>query len=264
MGRGAAETWRPYSLLATDYSRMEALGTLVRRVDEDRWLATRFAPADARAKLIALYAAYYEIAHTTEAVREAALGDIRLEWWRAGVAEIAEGKTPRAPALAELKESGVPLGVLPQIIATRARDLDPEPFETWVELDAYIDGTAGALIRGAIESCGSSVDEATRDFAQSGARAWGYAGLLRAAPHWQARGRSVIPREGSLDEMKLRAWTAYHAARGVSRSVPANAFAAIGYVAFTPLYLKAMRRARDVSLFARHTALIFASATGRV
>lgn len=242
---------------------MEALDTLVRRVDEDRWLATRFAPADVRAKLIALYAAYYEIAHTTEAVREAALGDIRLEWWRAGVEEIADGKTPRAhPALAALKESGVPLGALPQIIATRARDLDPEPYATWDELDAYIDGTAGALMRGAIEACGAGAEVATRGFEQNGARAWGYAGLLRAAPYWQARGRSVIPREGSLEQMKQRALAAYGAARANSRNVPANAFAAIGYLAFTPLYLKAMTRERDVSLFARHITLIIASATG--
>ncbi len=241
------------------------MDTLVRRVDEDRWLATRFAPADVRAKLIALYAAYYEIANTTEVVREAALGDIRLEWWRAGVEGIANGEPPRThPALAALKDSGAPLGALPQIIAARARDLDPEPFATWAELESYVDGTAGALMCGAIEACGAGAEDATRDFVQNGARAWGYAGLLRAAPHWQVRGRSVIPREGSSDEMKQRALAAYGAAREASRNVPAQAFAAIGYVAFVQLYLKAMARARDVSLFARHTTLILASARGRV
>ena len=102
---------------------MEALDALVRRVDEDRWLATRFASADAREKLIALYAVYYEIAHSTEAVREATLGDIRLEWWRAGVEEIAEGKPPRAPALGALRESGAPLGVCVNCAAPIAHDL---------------------------------------------------------------------------------------------------------------------------------------------
>lgn len=241
------------------------MDTLVRRVDEDRWLATRFAPADVRTKLIALYAAYYEIAHTTEVVREAALGDIRLEWWRAGVEEIANGEPPRAhPVLGALKDSGAPLDVLPEIIATRARDLDAAPFATWAALDAYVDGTAGALMRGAVEACAPGIGDEVQTFIQSGARAWGYAGLLRSAPHWQARGRSVVPREGSLDEMKQRALAAYGAAREASRGVPASAFAAIGYVAFTQLYLEAMARERDVSLFARHTTLILASARGRV
>ncbi|UPT61342.1 MAG: squalene/phytoene synthase family protein [Hyphomonadaceae bacterium JAD_PAG50586_4] len=241
------------------------MDALVRRVDEDRWLATRFAPAEVRAKLIALYAAYYEIAHTTEAVREAALGDIRLEWWRRGVEEIAEGKPPRAhPVLAALKETGVSLDVLPQIIATRARDLDAAPFATWAALDAYLDGTAGALMRGAIEVCAPGAVEAAQAFVQSGARAWGYTGLLRAAPYWQARGRSVVPRDASIEEMKQRALAAYGASREASRGVPASPFAAIGYVAFVPRYLKALARERDVSLFTRHGALVVASATGRI
>lgn len=245
---------------------MEDLDALVRRVDGDRWLASRFASAYARPKLIALYAAYYEVAHTTESVREPALGDIRLEWWRAGVEEIAAGKPPRAhPALTALKDSAAPLGPVKEIISTRARDLDMTPFATWDELETYIDGTAGALMRGAIEACIPDVTDATRAFARHAALAWGYAGLLRAAPHWQARGRSVIPNEGSLDEMKRRAGVAYREARKDSRAVPADAFAAIGYVAFVPHYLKAMSQARqEVSLFARHVALILAAATGRI
>jgi phytoene synthase len=246
-------------------NRVETLDALVRRVDEDRWLASQFAPADARAKLIALYAAYYEIARTTQAVREAALGDIRLEWWRAGVEEIADGKPARAhPVLNALNDSGAPLGVLPEIIATRARDLDAAPFATWAQLDAYVDATAGALMRGATQACASGVGDEVQTFIQSGARAWGYAGLLRAAPHWQARGRSVVPRDGSIEEMKQRAWAMYGAAHEASRGVPAAAFAAIGYVAFVPRYLKALARGRDVSLFRRHVALVVASATGRV
>ncbi|MBC8107455.1 MAG: squalene/phytoene synthase family protein, partial [Anaerolineae bacterium] len=63
------------------------LGTLVRRVDEDRWLASRFAPAPVRERLIALYAVNYEIARLSETVREAPLGDIRLEWWRSALSE---------------------------------------------------------------------------------------------------------------------------------------------------------------------------------
>lgn len=263
MDRGAAETWRPYSLLATRYSRMEDLDALVRRVDEDRWLASRFAPPEARAKLIALYAAYYEIAHSVEVVREPALGDMRLEWWRAGVEELGEGKPARAPALEALKASGAPLSLLPAMIATRARDLDAAPFATWAELNAYVEGTAGALMRGAIAACAPGVN--AERFVGRGAIAWGYTGLLRAAEHWRARARSVVPSEGSAEEMRALAREAYDAARAASHDVPAQAFAAIGYVAFVPGYLNALARGRsETPLFARHWRLVVASATGRI
>ena len=71
---------------------------LVRRTDEDRWLASRFAPADVRADLIALYALNYEVARTVEVVSQPTLGDIRLAWWREAIAEIYE--RPSTPARA--------------------------------------------------------------------------------------------------------------------------------------------------------------------
>jgi 15-cis-phytoene synthase len=73
---------------------MNDLDRLVRRVDEDRWLALRFAPEEVRARLIALYAVNYEIARTAEIVSEPALGDIRLEWWRSALEQMAEGSAP--------------------------------------------------------------------------------------------------------------------------------------------------------------------------
>ena len=78
----------------------ESLDTLVRRVDEDRWLASRFAPAGVRSRLTALYALNYEISRTAETVTQPALGDIRLAWWREAVEEIYAGRAVRAhPAL---------------------------------------------------------------------------------------------------------------------------------------------------------------------
>ena len=60
----------------------------VRRVDEDRWLASRFAPAHVRARLIAIYALNAEIAKTADVVTQAPIGDIRLAWWRDAIAEV--------------------------------------------------------------------------------------------------------------------------------------------------------------------------------
>ena len=67
----------------------------VRRVDEDRWISSRFAAAPERRALIALYALAYELVRVREAVSEETLGLIRFEWWREAIAEIEAGKAPR-------------------------------------------------------------------------------------------------------------------------------------------------------------------------
>jgi hypothetical protein len=74
----------------------ETLDDLVRRVDPDRWLASRFiADTKARADVIALYAFNYELARVAGGVSNALMGEIRLTWWREAMEEIAAGKTPR-------------------------------------------------------------------------------------------------------------------------------------------------------------------------
>ena len=55
---------------------------LVRAGDKDRYLASLFAPDELRPYLLALYAFNIEIARVRETVSEAALGEIRLQWWR--------------------------------------------------------------------------------------------------------------------------------------------------------------------------------------
>ena len=55
---------------------------LVRKVDEERWLSSRYARADKRDVLMALYAFNYELARIRVQVNEAGLAAIRFQWWR--------------------------------------------------------------------------------------------------------------------------------------------------------------------------------------
>src|SRR6185503_19927567 len=121
-----------------------ALDAEVRRVDVDRWLASRFAPADARARLVAIYALNHETARTANVVTQAQIGDIRLQWWREALAEVFEGKPVRAhPALAAIAQAHgqtpLPQHLLEALIDARGRDLDPASFATYAEIDAYLD-----------------------------------------------------------------------------------------------------------------------------
>lgn len=245
------------------------LDTLVRRVDEDRWLAARFAPARVRERLTALYAVNYEIARTAETVREEGLGAIRLLWWREGLQEIFEGKAPRVhPALEalarQLKDRNA-AALMQKIANVRAADFEPQPFATWDDVDDYLDISAGALVQLSIDQC-EAPRAAPPAFVKAAGRAWGYTGLLRAAEFWRARGRSALPREGGdFAEMRVRARTNYIDARRLAPALPQELFPAIGYLALVPGYLRALKARRmERPLFSRQLALVAASAIGRI
>ncbi|HRE45776.1 MAG TPA: squalene/phytoene synthase family protein, partial [Terricaulis sp.] len=92
----------PFEPEAADLPLEERV-SLLRRADEDRWMASRFAAAPVRAALEAAYAVNHEIASVAELVREPGLGAIRLQWWREGLEAIAAGASPpREPALQAL------------------------------------------------------------------------------------------------------------------------------------------------------------------
>jgi phytoene/squalene synthetase len=100
--------------------------------------------------------------------------------------------------------------------------------------------------------------------ARHGGRAWGYAGFLRAAPIWVARGRSPYPRGVAPDEgataFAERSRHAHAEARIAAAKLPSELFPAFGYLALVPRYL----RVGQPALFARQLALVVAAATGRV
>ena len=64
----------------------------IQMVDEARWLSSRYAGEDDRVTLIVLYAFYYELARIRLAVTDQTLGNIRFQWWRDALAELASGE----------------------------------------------------------------------------------------------------------------------------------------------------------------------------
>jgi 15-cis-phytoene synthase len=244
----------------------ESLESTIRRVDEDRWLASRFAPEDRRARLIAVYAVNYEIARTSDTVTQGAIGDIRLAWWREALAEIHAGRPARVhPALQAyartVSETRTPFYVWDHLIDARGKDLDAVPFATLVELDTYLEATAGGVIRLALSVCGAAMSDA---FVNWAAHAWGCTGLLRSEPHWRARGRSFLPPRVTRNQIIERARTAHRELQTLARP-SAAAFPAIGYLALVPGYLRAIRAGgSDTSLVVRQLRLIGGSACGRL
>jgi 15-cis-phytoene synthase len=252
-------------------SPVSDLDQLVRRADEDRWLASRFAPAFVRERLIAIYAVNYEIARIAETVTEPGLGDIRLQWWREAIEDIHAGRTCgshpalQAYAIAHL-QAPLPLSAVSALVAARRHDFEQAPFDTVVQFDDYLNDTSGSVMRLAIAACGG--DPASEDNDRLILWAgwiWGCVGLLRAEPFWISRGRSFIPREGgSVEKLRERAQGALAELRTL-RAPDSSLFPAVGYVRLAAGYLRALERGRTGRpLFERQLTLIAASATGKL
>lgn len=242
------------------------LDTLVRRVDEDRWLASRFAPRAVRKRLIALYALNYELARVSESVTQAAAGDIRLAWWREAIAAVHEhAQQPTHPVVAAYAEAHAAAPFAPTIvermIEARRKDLDVQPFQTWNDACDYLDATAGGLIRLAFAACGQHSPRVFEDMMHDAGQAWGAAGLWRAERYWTARGRTLIPSEGGTVQRYIE-MARSALSRLERRRAPQSFFPALGYVSLARLYL--MRGAETAPLLSKQIRLIIAAATGRI
>lgn len=117
----------------------------VRRVDEDRWISSRFAPPPQRRALTALYALTYELVRVQEVVSEETLGLIRFQWWREAITALEEGRPARGHdvcmALGEEVAAGrLKAGALQKLVdgyqtAFTEQDRSKEP-EAWIALTA--------------------------------------------------------------------------------------------------------------------------------
>ena len=111
------------------------LDALIRRVDPDRWMSSRFiADAALRADIIALYAFDHELARAPKVSSNPLIGEIRLTWWREALDEVFEGRPvrrhPTAEALAAaVARRGLARAPLETLVDARYRDLDPTPMD---------------------------------------------------------------------------------------------------------------------------------------
>ena len=147
------------------------LDALVRRVDPDRWLSSRFIGAlDARADVIAVYAFDHELARAPKVASNALLGEMRLTWWREALAEIFEGRPvrhhPAAQALAQ---------------AVQRRGLDRGSLETMIDAALEAGRAVHAIYRAGFEVT-HKADQSPVTDADRAAEAIILASLAQAAP----------------------------------------------------------------------------------
>ncbi|CAN7243701.1 squalene/phytoene synthase family protein [Phenylobacterium sp. LjRoot225] len=160
------------------------LDALVRRVDPDRWLSSRFiADPGQRADVIALYAFDHELARAPRIASNPLLGEIRLTWWREVLEEIFEDRAvrrhPTAQALAgAVARRGLAREPLETMIDARYRELDPEPLSA-AEAVAWARDTAGRAAQAAVAALDPA---ASGDQALAAAGAWALARRVAEQP----------------------------------------------------------------------------------
>ena len=233
----------------------ETLDDLVRRVDPDRWLASRFiADPAARADVIALYAFNYELARVAGGVSNALMGEIRLTWWREAMEEIAAGMPPRKhPNVEAIAASRIDPLALATLVEARFDDLDEAPPADEGRALAYVDGTAGALAVLAARRLDPSADPHA---VKGAARAYGLAGLWRL----KLAGRSRLPEDWTQADLARRVADQLKVARRELKGLPVAAFPAIAPAALAGVYA----RGRDPGELEKKARLTWSVATGLI
>jgi 15-cis-phytoene synthase len=251
---------------------LTACAALVQRGDPDRFLAAMAAPVAARRVLFPVYAMNVEIARAPWVTQEAMIAEMRLQWWRDALAEIATGGPVRR------HEVVTPLaGVLSpdlaaqadEMIVVRRWDIYRDPFEDKVHFIRYIDQTAGTLTWLAAASLGRAEEAVVRDFAFAS----GLAGWFRAIPELEAQ-RRIPLLDGTPEGIKALAQEGLSrlaCARARRKAIDSNAGAALlsGWQAQTILKQVAANPSRvadgrlGTSEARKRLGLMWQAATGR-
>ncbi|WP_171121532.1 MULTISPECIES: squalene/phytoene synthase family protein [unclassified Ruegeria] len=201
---------------------VKACAALVHRADPDRFMAAMAAPVTARAVLFPIYALNVEVARAPWVTQEPMIAEMRLQWWRDALQEIAEGQAVRRhEVVTPLSRILSPhlAAQLDEYVAVRRWDIYRDPFEDQAHFESYFNHSAGTLIVASAQALGEADEQVLRNFGY----AVGVANWLRAIPELEARGRVPLL-DGTPDGVQQLAKSALdrlHAARA-QRSAVSN------------------------------------------
>ncbi len=182
---------------------IKACAALVHRADPDRFMAAMAAPVAARAVLFPIYALNVEVARAPWVTQESMIAEMRLQWWRDALQEIAERPNVRRhEVVTPLSRVLSPhlAAQLDDYVAVRRWDIYRDPFEDEAHFDAYINHSAGTLMAVSAQALGAADEEALRNFGY----AMGVANWFRAIPDLEARGRIPLL-DGTQDGVRVLA-----------------------------------------------------------
>ncbi|MEL6608210.1 MAG: squalene/phytoene synthase family protein [Pseudomonadota bacterium] len=179
----------------------EACAQIVEKADPERFAAAMSVPLDARRVLMPLYAFNTEIVRAPWMTQEPMIAEMRLQWWRDALEEIAEGGPVRrhevTTPLAEVLPAEA-ARLLDDTVAARRWEVYRDPFADMAALEAYLTDTTGKLTEAAAMALGRPVAN-QRQFGFG----VGLARFLAAVPVLIEQGRRPLP-EGDLAALAAR------------------------------------------------------------
>jgi phytoene synthase len=171
----------------------------VREADKDRFLATLFAPERYRGPLFALYAFDGEIAQVRDRITQPLPGEVRLQWWRDVLTGLDPGDAGANPIaaglLATVRQFGLPVPALLDLIDAHTFDLYDEPMTTLAALEGYAAATSAAVIRLAARILNEGLEPGQERASRHAGIACAIAALLQRLPLHSARGQRLLPDE---------------------------------------------------------------------
>ena len=165
---------------------LNACAALVEKGDPWRFRTVMAAPVAARAKLFPLYAFNVEVSRAPYVTAEPMIAEMRLQWWRDALEEIANGAPRRHEVVTPLAEILTPAQAtaLDALVAARRWDCYKDPFDDQAALQTYLRDTSGTLMATACDILGGS-----RETSETRGFGLGVANWLTAIPALEAAKR---------------------------------------------------------------------------
>ena len=232
-------------------SDLDACAGIVERGDPERFAAVMAAPRAARAVLWPIYAFNVEVGRAPWLTREPLIAEMRLQWWRDVLDEIAAGGPVRRHEVATPLAAAVGAGGAPYLrpaVDARMWDVQEAGFEDGAGLWSHLDGIASGLLRAAAHGLGAPPEEAGGEALGRAGRAQGLANWLLAVPALEAAGKRPLP-DGRPEAVALLARTGLSMLQAARRDGLSEAMrpATIALSEVRPLLRRAAARPRLVA-----------------
>ncbi len=182
---------------------LQSVADIVARGDPDRFDACMAAPVATRAVLFPIYAFNVEVSRATWAISEPLIGEMRLQWLRDALDDIANGKTAsRHEVIAPLGDvlDGEGARILDRLVQARRHDLQPKPARDVGQFREYLDSTGGGLMWVAARALGGEDEACFRTLGMAS----GLANFLLAVPRLATRMGAPLP-DGGSDTIQMLA-----------------------------------------------------------
>lgn len=203
----------PNSTSPTANERLE-IDRVAREFAYDDYLAALLAPREQRCDLITIAALFGELARIPLQVSDAALGEIRLQWWRDALASGTRCGHPVADAVIawQPRLGGRLAAMVAPVIEARSAELYADPFPTDEAFDAY--AAAPEMANFALRSALLSLPTASSDetLIAASAKTLGLVRTCTRLPYLFSKGRYPLSigrlgtsaEQARIDEADLR------------------------------------------------------------